>query len=254
MNKLFVFDLDDTLMDNVHDYAKPILDAAWFIVQTLGSRAPHVSKIIAMEQELDLRRINEINPDTGKPYLYSMERFPGSLVETYNEICRQANVVVRKRTQQDLYGIGLNAFAKEMHFQNIKPHAQAVVKFLYNQHDHLILCTKGDERVQKNKIAALSYAGIHAFFSDTIIVDQKTPDLFARLATRYSGVCYSVGNSYDSDIAPALAAPGFRGILIPVETWESIGKMDETKTRLDTDKVVHVLDNLAQIIDIYPRL
>ena len=80
MKKLFVFDLDDTLIDNVQDYANPILNACGLINQTLGSRAPHVSKLIAIEQEIDKRRIKEINPDTNKPYLYSMERFPSSLV------------------------------------------------------------------------------------------------------------------------------------------------------------------------------
>lgn len=48
MKKLFVFDLDDTLIDNVHDYADPLLDACRLIIKTLGNKAPHVSKIIAL--------------------------------------------------------------------------------------------------------------------------------------------------------------------------------------------------------------
>ncbi len=249
MHKLFVFDLDDTLMDNVHDYAKPILDAAWLIIKTLGHKAPHVSKIIAMEQEIDLRRVNEINPDTGKPYLYSMERFPGSLVETYKEICQKTHATPLKEKQIELYNIGLMAFDKEMYLQNIKRDAMAVANFLYKKGDHLILCTKGDTRVQKNKIEALNYLGIGQFFSDMVIVDQKNSDTFSQFASRYSGSCYSVGNSYASDIAPALAAPGVRGILIPVETWDSIDRPKVAQTGN-----VYVLDNLAQIMDIYPRL
>lgn len=249
MNKLFVFDLDDTLIDNVHDYAKPILDAAWLIIQTLGKKAPHVSKVIAMEQEIDLRRVKEINPQTSQPYLYSMERFPSSLVATYNEICHITHQSPDKKIQEQLYHIGLQAFDKEMYFQNIAPDAKKVLEFLYRRNDHLILCTKGDERVQKNKIAALAAMGLTPFFSDTIIIEQKNTEMFAKLATRCSGHCYSVGNSYESDIAPALASPGFRGILIPVETWESIGK-----PKHESSENVYVLDNLAQIMDIYPRL
>ena len=252
MNKLFVFDLDDTLIDNVHDYAKPILDAAWLIIQTLGAKAPHVSKIIAMEQEIDLRRVKEINPDTGKPFLYSMERFPGSLVSTYNEICQSIKMTPIKETQKKLYDIGLMAFDKEMYYQNIKPYALELIHFLSRWNDELILYTKGDERVQNNKIIALAHKGVMQFFTDIVIADQKNANTFAKFATRCSGRCYSVGNSFNADIAPALATPGFSGILIPVETWDTIGKTKfESADNVDN---LYVLDNLAQIMDIYPRL
>lgn len=85
--KLFVFDLDDTLMDNVHDYTEPILRMCRVIIDELGSRAPHVSVLIALEEEIDLSRRNQINPKTGKVYNYSMDRFPTSLIETYLTIC-----------------------------------------------------------------------------------------------------------------------------------------------------------------------
>lgn len=73
MNKVFVFDLDDTLMTNVHDYAEPILDMARVIIRELGPMAPHVSVVIALEEEIDKRRVHEINPATGQKFLYSMD-------------------------------------------------------------------------------------------------------------------------------------------------------------------------------------
>src|SRR3990167_3952598 len=104
--KLFVFDLDDTLIDNVHDYAQPILDATSLIVEELRSKAPHVTRIINLEQEIDSRRVKEINPQTGKPFLFSMDRFPGSLVEVYRHICKEARVPSKGIVDAKLFSIG----------------------------------------------------------------------------------------------------------------------------------------------------
>jgi FMN phosphatase YigB (HAD superfamily) len=252
MNKLFVFDLDDTLIDNVHDYAEPILDACRFVVKTLKNKAPHVSKIIAIEQEIDKRRVKEINPSTGKPYLWSMERFPGSLVETYREICRQSKVEPTKTAEEHLYDIGLRAFDETMYGENINPWALSVLDFLRKQGDALLLCTKGDLRVQEKKIATLQNAGIN-HFTTIRIVDDKTPKIFEEMAYGF-GHCglFSVGNSYSSDIRPALEA-GFRGIYIPVETWETIGKMDSVLSEVDRENCV-VLQNLSELKTQYGRL
>src|SRR3989344_4171220 len=78
MNRVFVFDLDDTLMDNVHDYAGPILDMARVIIREWGSRAPHVSVIIAKEEEIDKARVHEVNPDALSTirFLYEQKDVP----------------------------------------------------------------------------------------------------------------------------------------------------------------------------------
>ncbi|MDP3726895.1 MAG: hypothetical protein Q8Q96_01100 [bacterium] len=252
MDKLFVFDLDDTLIDNVHDYANPLLDACRFIVDTLGNRAPHVSKIIAMEQEIDHRRVREINPKIGKPYLWSMDRFPGSLVEVYREICRQAKVTPEISAEEILYVIGLTAFDETRYIKNINPYALSVLNFLREEGDILVLCSKGDTRVQEKKVNALRNAGIN-HFSEVRIVDEKTSELFAELAKSFGGYShYSVGNSYTSDILPALSA-GYLGIFIPVETWETIGKMDLILSEVDTGKCL-VLHGLQELKINYGRL
>lgn len=253
MNKMFVFDLDDTLMDNGHDYAKPILDAAWLIIQTLGAKAPHVSKIIAMEQEIDLKRIHEINPDTQKPYLYSMERFPGSLVATYTEICNQAKTFASRSIKIQLYKIGMGAYNEKIYSSKINPYAQKVLDFLVAQDDLLILVTKGDKRVQEGKILALG-GSISGRFRELHIVDNKNHDLFHNLKYRFGGqqIYYSVGNSFSSDIEPALKAD-FHGIWIPVETWESLNETTAINEARLSPKV-HLLENLAQIMYIYHQL
>lgn len=144
---VWVFDLDDTLMSNVHDYAYPILDACKLIIDTLGDSAPHVSAIVALEQEIDQRRVKEVNPATDKPYGYSIERFPSSLVEVYREICRRAGRSPLNKVERELTDIGLKAFEPARYKRNLYPDALTTLDFLQRKGDLLLLLTKGDKRV-----------------------------------------------------------------------------------------------------------
>lgn len=252
MRKLFVFDLDDTLIDNVHDYAEPILDTMRIIIKTLGSRAPHVTKLITIEHEIDARRVHEINPETGKPFLYSMERFPGSQVETYGEICRQVRVVPDPAIEAKLYQVGMKAFDEKRYRRNIKPGAKEVLEFLLAQGDTPVLLSKGDPRVQEKKLRALKAVGIDCF-TKVRVEDLKTPQMFQEIREEFPDLNpISVGNSYDSDIVPALEV-GYFGIYIPVETWEVIGKMDEIAAKVDKSRCL-ILTDIRQIISFYGRL
>lgn len=249
MKKVWVFDLDDTLMPNVHDYAEPILDMARMIISELGPMAPHVAVIIALEEEIDKRRVNEINPNTGKPFLYSMERFPGTLVETYREICKRARVEADKSLEIELYQIGMRAFDPSRYSENIYPEVWPLLKLIWERGDIPMLLSKGDSRVQSNKFSALR---ADDNFIRCRIVDNKTPETFKRMVIGYQGDYrwYSVGNDYEKDIVPALEA-GYRGVLIPVETWEVIGRMDEILAKVDRSKcaVVNNLDELRERYD-----
>lgn len=254
MNNLFVFDLDDTLIDNVHDYADPILDACKLIVHTLGNKAPHVTKIITLEQEIDKRKVEEINPSTGSPYLFSMERFPGSLVEVYRELCRYSGLSPNKEIEIKLYDIGMTAFDDGRYLENVNPYVHEVLGFLRQNNDQLILCTKGDRRVQERKIRALRDSGVDiTHFREILIVDKKDTELFSAIKRGHETYsCYSVGNSYQSDIVPALEA-GYKGIYIPVETWEILGQMDKILGQIDYGKVI-VLQTIKDLILDYARL
>jgi FMN phosphatase YigB (HAD superfamily) len=244
-NKVLVFDLDDTLIDNVHDYAKPILDSAWLIIRALGSRAPHVSQIIALEQEIDLRRRSETNPETGKPYGYSMERFPSSLVRTYEEICEKSGIPVDLSVSREIHAVGMQAFDIEQYKRNIKPMAMWAVGELSHRGFIPMLLSAGDKRVQSNKLAAIKAADF--FWGGIHVVDRKTPDVFRDLSRKRDGYQFwSVGNNYESDIVPALEA-GYRGVWIPVETWEVIGRMDEIRAKVDHSRCIE-LANIAELV------
>jgi len=248
--KVFVFDLDDTLIDNVHDYAEPIIDMARIIIVELRSKAPHISTIIALEEEIDKRRVHEINPATGQKFLYSKERFPGSLVETYNAICRKVGLEPRAHTQQDLYKAGVRAFDKNQYRKNIHPSAFDVINFLYEQGDIPMLLSKGDKDVQSNKFAALD---AYNTFERAKIVDIKTSETFRQMLAGYNGYkAYSVGNDYEKDIVPALEVE-YQGVFIPVENWETTGRMDEIMALVDRSRCV-VLKDLSEFKERYGEL
>lgn len=250
MNKVFVFDLDDTLMTNVHDYAEPILDMARVIIRELGPKAPHVSVIIAKEEEIDKARVGEVNPTTGEKFLYSMERFPGTMVATYVFFCEKAKVKPKKSVERELYEIGMQAFNTARYRDNIYPEAISTINFLNKQGDVSMLLSKGDARVQLNKFSALDAGHV---FSRSRIVDSKLPGSFKRITVGYEErVFYSVGNDYEKDIMPALEA-GFKGILIPVETWEVIGRMDEILAKVDRSRCL-VLNKLSELKERYGEL
>lgn len=250
MNKVFVFDLDDTLMTNVHDYAEPILDMARVIIRRLGPKAPHVSAVIALEEEIDKRRVHEVNPETGNKFFYSMERFPGTLVETYRAICRKAKVEPEMSVEVELFDIGYSAFDTSHYKNNIDPKALQTIEMLVRKRDIVMILTKGDSRVQINKLAALKASKL---LKRVKIVSDKTPQTFKEILEDFGAFdCYSVGNDYEKDIVPAFEA-GCHGVFIPVETWEVIGRMDEILAKVDRSRCL-VLNNLGEIIERYGEL
>lgn len=109
----------------------------------------------------------------------------------------------------------------------MKPGVVETLCFLEGRGDILVVCTKGDPRVQNAKLRALYWVW-GSRFSAEYIVDDKQPDVFSRIRDLYGEPvllpnCIAVGNDYRKDVKPALEVD-YRGIYIPVETWETIGK------------------------------
>lgn len=247
----WVFDLDDTLMSNVHDYAHPILDACGLIIDTLGDAAPHVSAIIALEQEVDQKRVKEIDPVTQKPYGYSMDRFPGSLVEVYRQICKRAGKTSIQDVEAQLVRIGYKAFDPARYGKNLYPDTLATLNNLQAKGDQILLLTKGDKRVQNKKLSVLD-AGKR--FARVEVVENKTPGVFTGMVKGFEDYrLFSVGNSYESDIQPALEAGYHHGVWTPVETWEVIGQLDKIRTKVDWSRCVE-LRSLRELVERYDEI
>ena len=123
-----------------------------------------------------------------------------------------------------------------------------VSNFIARQGDIQILITKGERLVQECKIVTLN---LDQWFGDRIeIVEEgsKTKEIFLKYAVKFPDcIKISVGNSYNSDIRPALEA-GIRGIFIPYYTW--LGE----KPPADIDETtVFKIEKIKQILDLYRR-
>lgn len=248
--RLWVLDVDGTLMTNIHDYSYPILDSTRLMIDALSDKAPDVVTIIRLQDEIDKKRIREINPVTGKPYLFSMERFPDSRVATYEELCQRESVTPDEEVRRKLREIGYRAFDERRYQHNIKSDAVAFTTRLNQLGDVVVLLTKGDARVQDLKVRALYDAGV--YYDAAVIVEDSKATHFAQLYESWRdhvSCAFSVGDSYESDIAPALQC-GYRGVWIPIVHWEQRDKMPELRERAKADGVVEA----RELSDILSRI
>lgn len=245
MWKVFIFDLDDTLMWNEYTYSLAFEKFYSFLMRAWKRRIPYIGSVARLAEDLNALMVKEINPATGKEYGFSMDRFPSSLVRCYKALCETGYGVYDEKIAHCIYGIGMTAFdSKNYKKHGFAPWARYALNFLRKQNDVLILVTKGDPRVQQRKIDALC---LERWFSEIHIVENKPPELFAEFRNRFSGTAVlSVGNSFSSDIKPALQA-GVKGIFIPYYTWkaESIDREGYDQSSLI------VLQSIKQIVPLY---
>lgn len=90
----------------------------------------------------------------------------------------------------------------------------------------MIVFTKGEAIDQKNKMRR---SGLSDFFDDIVITDEKTSDEYlrlCRLSKCEAAGMVMIGNSFKSDIAPALEV-GMKAIHIPFHTTWALEQMDE---------------------------
>lgn len=245
MEKIFLFDLDDTLMWNLHDYSLPILNFAALVVERVGPKAPDIPTIINLQAEIDSNKVKEWLP-LGKGFC--KERFPTSCAETYREIYRTILGKEDKEGEKLVYEIGMNAFSIERwKKQGLVPSAKKVLNYLTKKGDRLILITKGDEEIQKMKISANK---LEKIFEEIHIVPTKNKEALEKIMGRKDkSYIWHVGNSIKSDILPAIEAE-IGAIYIPLETW----KFEKEHAGLPKYNRLIKIDKISKMIDIYPRL
>lgn len=231
-NRVWVFDLDGTLMDTLDLYRKPLEKAFALIMEVLGDNSPTLSEIKLRHNILDRALIYKVNPLTGRLYYYTKQRFPTSLVEIYKLLCREAGIESDCAVERRLYKIGLEAFKRERYRRKIKPQVLPLVRFLTGQGDTLLILTKGDKGVQGDKKRTLKEAGLLKYFRDFLIAEDKKDSFFRSVTRQYpSESYYSVGDTYYDDIVPAIKH-GYFGIYIPSPAnWKEIGKLKKIERR-----------------------
>ena len=241
MSKTFIFDYDDTLAWNLHDYSYPKIEFQKFVIDNLGHHAPECRTILRIEEETDAENVNH--------YGFSKIRFPRSFLETYRKLRHDAGLNPDPEGETAAFHIGMKAFDEKRYMmKGLVEGAAETLDFLASKKDELILLTKGDEYVQLAKIDA---TGIKKWFGEKIyIVPQKSPEaILDVVGERNKTKTYHVGNSVKSDAKPALEA-GINMILIPYETWLYEKKHDGIKPHPN----LKVFNDITDIITNYDSL
>lgn len=209
MNKTFIFDYDDTLAWNQHDYSYAQVEFLKWVLDTLGSKAPDAQTILNMEVDIDKAAVTTMG--------FGMERFPSSFRETYRKMRKGAGLKEDVEGEQKAYEFGMLAFNADRYRQRgLAEGAAETLDFLASQEDELILLTKGDEKVQLLKVHA-NY--LTSWFREIHIVAKKNAQVVSNVVgNRNKDLVWHVGNSIRSDVEPALEA-GIRMLYIPCETW-----------------------------------
>ncbi len=241
--KTFVYDLDDTLYFCAHDYYPPTSEFIQYMLDTFNEKISYWTYVAELEGKIDRERVEKLG--------FKKARFPGSLKETYYRLCDTFGVVPDDQVADRCYKIGLKAFNKENYFKKgLMKGAEEMLKLHKKNNDKLVLCTKGENDIQKTKIETLS---LEKYFTKNrqFIVANKNKLLYERIKEKFPAEkMYVVGNSLASDILPAVEA-GFKGIYVPVITWEY---EKQANRNLEVPQEVRILKSLEELVDIYPEL
>lgn len=242
---VFIWDLDDTLVWTSWAYSRAFAKFYEYMLQLFDYRLIELRTLGTISEEIDKTLIQATNQKTAKPYGHSMERFPESLVETYKWLCKHDYGKYQEMVARRVRIIGMEAFDPLGYKQQgLVRGAENTLNFIKNQGDVQILITKGERLVQEYKIVSLELE--RWFDKEIYIVDRKTKEIFQEHCKRFTdSTVYSVGNSYKSDIVPALDA-GAMGVLIPYYTW--LG--EELSIAIDTRRV-YKIENVEQVISLY---
>lgn len=243
MNKIFISDMDDTLVPNHHDYDYAMFEFTKFVFERIGYRAPNLQAIVNLQVDIDLKNFEKMG--------IVMERFPTSMKDAFTEICNELDEPYTEEDLEVSYKIGMIAFDEERwKKQGLLKGVPETLDFLVSQGDELALMTRGDKRVQEKKIEVY---GLGKWFSpeniDIIENGKKDRERFDKLIKDDGKNIYHIGNSVRSDVNPALEA-GLKAIYVPCETWAYERKHDGVPDHSD----VINLKKFSDIQKVYHKL
>jgi FMN phosphatase YigB (HAD superfamily) len=242
VGKTFIFDLDDTLIRTQRYYDRAMLKFIQRLQDAMGHDAPGVDTILSKQREIDSQLIQKLG-------FGDASRYPTSFVKCYSELCNEKGAKFSQKTATELYRIGASALEPERYIGGtLLAGAKETLDFLLKQRSKLIIFTKGAEHVQQEKIAAFK---LGRWFKEARIVSMKTNGELAKIVgSRAKKNCYSVGDSFNSDIKTALEI-GIGGIYIPYESWRFeryvAGEELPNKERLfELKKLTDIIENYSK--------
>lgn len=203
-NRAIVFDGDDTLWETqfIYEFAKKKFLAI------LGE-----SK---REDQMILRKLEQIDLKNVKKFGLSSKRFPKTLVDTYLWYAWRNKLKPRKEMTDKVKQLGENIFRRK---PKLKPSCKRILKKL-GETNKLFLVTAGERKIQKWKVDVL---GLTSYFNKVFIIKRKNKNEFSKILRKINpSICkrdiWMIGNSIKFDIMPALDNK-INAIWIPSKSW-----------------------------------
>ena len=199
-----IIDADDTLWENNIYYEACVAEYA----KVLGDEGYDPEEAEEMMEVVEKDRIPEVG--------YAPEEFARSLVISYERLCERDERPVRDEVVEAIWAIGREVMDYPM---VLLDGVEASLEALQERY-RLILLTKGDDRVQREKLAR---SGLERYFEGVHVVWEKDAEVFRCLVAEYDlhpERTWMVGNSPRSDVNPAVEA-GIGGVYVPhPNTWQ----------------------------------
>ncbi len=219
MNQTLLFDLDDTLIHCNKYFDMVLREFAEHMSAYYGQFGLSSQTFIEKQSELDTAGI--------AIHGFKADRFPASLVETYEFFAKKTGRRMADREKKQLYVLGNSVY--EQNFEPY-PHMEETLERLTQEGNSLCLYTGGDEVIQRTKVKLV---GLERFFGPRIYVAQHKGYPFLSSLLEQSRLkpeeTWMIGNSLRSDIKPALQA-GIHAIFLPaLSPWS----YDEVELDLD---------------------
>lgn len=200
--RLVAFDADDTLWDNQSFFDRAVDDYC-SLLSGYGDKDQMYAKLY----DTECGNMASLG--------YGTKAFIISLVENAIEVSggKASNALLKKAVS-----IGRSILENPAH--PLDGAEETLSRLKASGKYRMVLFTKGDPLEQEAK---LDRSGLRRFFDDVEVVSNKTPDEYIMLC-RHNGVrpeeFLMVGNSFKSDIDPALRIGG-NAVLIPFgNLWE----------------------------------
>ncbi len=198
-----IFDGDDTLW-----WTEPIYDEARSLARSVVEAAALDGEYWeATERTRDVENVPRLG--------LSRARFPTSCVEAYRAAANALDTPIDPQTENRVWAAADSVFGRHA---PLAEGAQAILDELRSDFP-LALLTKGDLEIQRTRIAR---SGLDDRFDFIEIVDHKNADAFKRIAAKLecpAPLSWSVGNSWTSDVVPALEV-GMCAVWVPAHVWE----------------------------------
>jgi putative hydrolase of the HAD superfamily len=229
-----LIDLDDTLI-----VTQPLYDSArkaW-AARVASDNAEQQEKLIAYAAAMSRELVEP--PVAGSPrqgFGYSRGRFPAALLTTLLHFRPDASNDEVLETLAD----GRSVFNRKA---ELKPWAHELMSCGKHEGYRLGIITQGDSKVQRKRLAELPFMSL---IDSVLVVPRKTPETFATFIEAHgvdASRSWMVGDSLDSDIAPAAQA-GLRTI----HFQDGATKVLKDKADADKIKPTHTVSKLTEIL------